>query len=59
MYSNGRITLTDVGIAGGVGTIYFLLVFYKEINLDGNNTFVNIRLNEPPSDEEILNCENW
>ena len=51
VYSNGRITLTNVGIAGGVGTIYFLLVFYKEINLDGNNTYVNIRLNEPPSEE--------
>lgn len=58
-YSNNRIKVPNVGLAGGVGTVYFLLVLYKQINIDGNNTYVNIRLNEQPSAEQMLNCENW
>ena len=58
-YSNNKIRVPNVGLAGGVGTVYFLLILYKQINIDGNNTFVNIRMNEQPSEEQMLNCENW
>ena len=58
-YNNGQIKITNVEIGGGIGTVYFLLVLYKQINVDGNNTFVNIRLNEEPTHEQMLNCENW
>ena len=58
-FSNNMIKVPNVGLAGGVGTVYFLLVLYKQINIDGNNTYVNIRMNEQPSEEQMLNCENW
>ena len=58
-FSNNQIKVPNVGLAGGVGTVYLLLVLYKQINIDGNNTYVNIRMNEQPSEEQMLNCENW
>lgn len=41
------------------GTAYFVLVLYKQVNLDGNNSYVKIRLNADPSQEQILNCRNY
>ncbi len=43
-----------------MGTVYFVLVLYKQIVTNSDGTFaVNIRLNEPPTAEQVLNCENW
>lgn len=47
-------------IVGNVGTVYFVLVLYKQISaLPDGTTSVNIRLNSVPSAEQVLNCENW
>lgn len=43
----------------GYGTVYFILVLYKQVNVDGNNSYVKIRLNADPTQEQMLNCENW
>lgn len=48
-YKNNAIKITNVEVGGGKGTVYFLLILYKQINIDGNNTYVDIRLNEPPT----------
>ena len=57
--ANNQIKIHNSKVSGGFGTVYYLLVLFKEINLDGNNSYVNIRMNEPPSREEMLNCETW
>ena len=53
-----QIIINNVQIIGGTGTIYFLLVFYKEIvvNSTSGHTTVNIRMNQQPTNEQILNC---
>lgn len=59
-YNSGmkQIIINNVQIIGGTGTIYFLLVFYKEIvvNSTSGHTTVNIRMNQQPTNEQILNC---
>jgi hypothetical protein len=43
-----------------VGTVYFVLVLYKQISaLPDGTTSVNIRMNLAPSAEQVLNCKNW
>ena len=56
-----QLTVNNVQVLGGSGTVYFVLVLYKTIVLDSNTgtSTVNIRLNQPPSVEQILNCQNW
>ena len=46
---------------GGVGTVYFVLVLYKQIatNTSSKATTVNIRMNQAPTTEQVLNCQNW
>lgn len=54
------LTVSNVQIVGNVGTVYFVLVLYKQIttNADGTSN-VNIRMNYSPTPEQILNCQNW
>ena len=55
-----QLTINNVQIIGGSGTVYFVLVLYKTIVMGGNNgTTVNIRLNNVPTVEQVLNCQNW
>ena len=56
-----QLTVNNVQTIGGVGSAYFVLVLYKTIVVDNNTgtTTVNIRLNQAPSVEQILNCQNW
>lgn len=35
------------------------MVLYKQIVIDGNNSYVQIRLNTEPTREQILQCRNW
>jgi hypothetical protein len=54
------LTVSNVQIVGSIGTVYFILVLYKQISNDGNGTTsVNIRMNYAPSAEQVLNCQNW
>jgi hypothetical protein len=45
------LTVKNVQIVGGVGSIYFVLVLYKQISVKAlsNETTVNVRMNKPPS----------
>ena len=56
-----QLTVSNVQILGGVGTVYFVIVHYKTIVVDLNtgSTTVNIKLNNAPSVEQVLNCQNW
>ena len=56
-----QLAISNVQIVGGEGTVYFVLVHYKTIIVDSNSgsTTVNIRLNQAPSVEQVLNCQNW
>lgn len=56
--STETVTVSNIQMTGQ-GTVYFGLYLYKEIILDGNNSYVNIRLGTEPTKEQILNCENW
>ena len=53
--------MSNVQILGGVGTIYFVLIYYKTIIFDSATgmTTVNIRMNQAPTVEQILNCQSW
>jgi len=53
------ITISNIAISGGVGSIYFLLVLYKQIVVAPSGTTVNIRLNVPPTQEQLINCVTW
>ena len=53
------LTISSVQLIGSVGTVYFVLVLYKQISRSSGNTFVNIRVNVPPTAEQVLNCQNW
>lgn len=54
------LTLGGVQIVGNVGTVYFALVLYKQIvKYSNGSTVVNIRMNQAPSAEQVLNCQNW
>lgn len=54
------LTINNVQIVGSVGTIYFILVLYKQISaLPDGTTSVNIRMNSAPSAEQVLNCKTW
>ena len=59
--TNSILTLSNVQLVGGQGSIYFVLVLYKQIA--SNNTLkattVNIKMNQMPTTEQVLNCENW
>ena len=59
--SNGAIlTTSNIQITGSVGNVYFVLVLYKEIGTNSaGQTFVNIRMNEAPTSEQVLNCQNY
>lgn len=56
-----QLFVSNIQVIGGTGTVYFVLVFYKEIKIDNStgHTTVNIRMNKVPSVEQVLNCENW
>lgn len=47
--SGGILTVGNIQLVGGVGSVYFALVLYKQIAVNGNNTFVSIRMNQAPS----------
>lgn len=53
-----QLTVKNVQIVGGTGSVYFVLVFYKVIVVDSasGHTTVNIRMNKEPSVEQVLNC---
>lgn len=53
------LTVSNVQILGNVGTVYFVLVLYKQVSTISGKTFVNIRQNKSPSVEQVLNCQNW
>lgn len=54
------LTVSNVQIVGNVGTVYFVLVLYKQITNYGNGTnLVNIRMNKSPTAEQVLNCKKW
>jgi hypothetical protein len=54
------LTISNIQIVGSVGTVYFVLILYKQItNFNNGTTFVNIRMNQAPSAEQVLNCQNW
>jgi len=53
------LTVNNVQIVGGVGTVYFVLVLYKQISMNSNFTYVSIRMNEPPTAQQLMNCQNW
>lgn len=53
------LTINNVQLIGGVGTVYFVLVLYKQISINGNMTSVQIRMNKVPSAEQVLNCQSW
>lgn len=54
------LTVANVQIVGNVGTVYFVLVLYKQIVVFANGTsIVNIRMNSAPTAQQILNCQNW
>lgn len=42
--ASSTITVSNVGLSS-TGTIYFVLVLYKQVHIDGNNSNVKIRLN--------------
>jgi len=46
---------------GGQGIVYFVLVHYKTIivNHTTGTTTVNIKMNKPPTVEQVINCQNW
>lgn len=54
----GTVTISNIRMSG-VGSVYFLLVLYKQIIVQPNGTTVNIRLNVPPTQEQLLNCVTW
>jgi hypothetical protein len=61
-YNSQTLTLTvaNIQFSGSIGTVYFVLVLYKQIsNSNNGSTFVNIRMNDAPSAEQVLNCQNW
>lgn len=49
--ANKVLTVKNVQIVGGVGSIYFVIVLYKQISIStlSNATTVNIRINKAPS----------
>lgn len=48
---NKLLSVGNVQIVGGHGTIYFVLVLYKQIAVNNTlkSTTVNIRMNQPPT----------
>ncbi len=58
-----KIVISDVSLNGvpSHGTVYFLLVLYKQFVTDASNgyTSVKIRLNTDPSPWQVINCKNW
>ena len=50
-YLTTTLTVKNVQIVGGVGSIYFVLVLYKQISVNSitNETTVNVRINKPPT----------
>jgi len=59
--TNFILTLNNVQLVGGVGTVYFVLALYKQIsvNLTSKASTVNIRMNKSPTTEQVLNCQSW
>jgi hypothetical protein len=43
------LTVSNIQILGGVGSVYFVLVLYKQISSVGSASTVNIRMNQPPT----------
>jgi hypothetical protein len=49
-YNSDTATITVPNIQlSNYGTVYFVLVLYKQVNIDGNNSYVKIRLNGQPT----------
>lgn len=53
------VTINNIQMMGGIGSVYFVLVLYKQISINGEMTSVSIRLNYAPSAEQVLNCQSW
>lgn len=50
VYSQSAATITVPNVRlSDFGTAYFVLVLYKQVSLNGNNSYVKIRLNADPS----------
>jgi hypothetical protein len=54
----GTVTVSNIRMSG-VGSVYFLLVLYKQIVVAPSGTTVNIRLNVPPTQDQLINCVTW
>ncbi len=55
-----QIVVNNVQVIGGVGTVYFILVLYKQIGIDADGrTVVNIRMNKDPTVQQVMNCQTW
>jgi hypothetical protein len=61
--TKNKIVINDVMLDSvpSHGTVYFLLVLYKQFVVDAVNgyTSVKIRLNTDPSPWQMTNCKNW
>jgi hypothetical protein len=61
--TTNKIVINDVMLNGvpDHGTVYFLLVLFKQFVTDATNGFtsVKIRLNTDPSPWQMANCKNW
>ena len=54
------LTVSNIQIIGDIGSVYFLLVLYKQIGKNAaGQSYVNIRMNSMPTAEQVLNCKNW
>jgi len=56
--THGTITISNIRMST-VGSVYFLLVLYKQIVVTPSGTTVKIRLNSPPTQDQLINCLTW
>ena len=50
VYTQSTATISVPNIVlSNYGSVYFVLVLYKQVTIDGNNSYVKIRLNSAPS----------
>lgn len=61
--ATNQVIIDNIMVMGNVefGTVYFVLVLYKQFVTDAvtNETSVKIRLNADPTPWQMLNCKNW
>lgn len=47
--ASNTITISNVRLSN-FGSVYFVLVLYKQVEINGNNSYVKIRLNAAPNE---------